>query len=99
MMDHKNTEVCTMDHGYDGGAHDGHCQVAEDKGVDRPGLCRDVKGRHDPGEGRDELQHDVKLCTRAVPGSTDGGIQSSGQGHERQVEDCRKQPIRMDAAH
>eukprot|EP00972_Heterocapsa_arctica_P017440 2575900-Heterocapsa_arctica.AAC.1 len=73
-----------MDHGYDGGAHDGHCPMAEDNGADRPGLHRDDKGRHDPGEGGDESQHDGKSCALAAPGSADGGIQSCGKGHERQ---------------
>eukprot|EP00972_Heterocapsa_arctica_P095860 14144293-Heterocapsa_arctica.AAC.1 len=73
-----------MDHGHDGGANDGHRPLVEDNGDDRPDLRRDDKGRHDPGEGGDESRHDGKSCTRALPGSTDGGIQPCGKRHERQ---------------
>eukprot|EP00972_Heterocapsa_arctica_P095806 14133426-Heterocapsa_arctica.AAC.1 len=73
-----------MDHGYDGGAHDGYRPLDKDNEADRPGLHRDDKGRHDPGEGGDESQHDGELCTHAMPGGTDGGIQPCGKGHERQ---------------
>eukprot|EP00972_Heterocapsa_arctica_P002202 316064-Heterocapsa_arctica.AAC.1 len=34
-----------------------------------------------------------------MPGGTDGGIQPCGKGHECQVQDSRKQPIRMGVAH